>query len=105
MKTDHAFSSLGNERFMDRRDFMRLDKSGSGLVRRRGERRPVASGRILDISANGLNLLCEATLTASLGPGTPVEIVARLDESSEPFFLLGHVIWRRQQPPEQCQIG
>ena len=105
MSTDQATSPAKDERMQDRRDFMRLDKSGQGLLRLRGENHPVGSGRIVDISANGLNLCCAAAWSEHIEPGTPVEVVARLDDSSEPFYLVGAVIWHRQRSGDQCQIG
>jgi len=106
MSIDQTTSpAVGDERIQDRRDFMRLDKSGQGLLRLRGENQPVGSGQIVDISANGLNLCCHAEWADHIEPGTPVEVVARLDDSSEPFYLIGDVIWHRRRSGDQCQIG
>ena len=105
MSTERASAPTGEERVQDRRDFMRLDKSGQGLLRLRGEAHPVGSGKIVDISANGLNLCCEANWVDRIQPGTPVEVVARLDDSSEPFYLVGDVIWARDLDTDRCQIG
>ncbi|MCL7743992.1 PilZ domain-containing protein [Guyparkeria hydrothermalis] len=105
MSSDHATASAGNERLQDRRDFLRLDKSGKGLLRLRKEAHPVGSGAIVDISANGLNLCCDAEWAERVTPGTPVEVVARLDETSEPFYLIGDVIWVRGLDDGQCQVG
>ena len=105
MKADHATPSAENNRLADRRDFMRLDKSGRGLLRLRGEAHPVGSGKIIDISANGLSLCCDIDWAARVTPGTPVEIVARLDEANEPFYLIGEVIWVRELAAGKCQIG
>ena len=105
MSTEHATSPAGKGRIQDRRDFMRLDKSGQGLLRLRGEAHPVGSGKIVDISANGLNLCCDASWTDRIESGAGVEVVARLDETSEPFYLIGEVIWLRDLDNDQCQIG
>lgn len=105
MSAEHATSPTGDERFQDRRDFLRLEKSGQGLLRLRGEATPVGSGKIVDISANGLNLCCEADWADRVQSGAPVEVVARLDEASEPFYLVGEVIWVRNLDRGQCQIG
>ena len=88
-----------------RRYFMRLDKTGAGLLRLVGQSHPVGRGRIIDISANGLNLCCDAGWADWVQPGTPVEVVARLEENAEPFYLLGNVIWFRTLGNGECQIG
>lgn len=105
MTSDHATASAGSERIQDRRDFLRLDKSGKGLLRLLGEAHPVGSGAIIDISANGLNLCCDAEWAERVKPGAPVEVVARLDETSEPFYLVGDVIWVQGLDNSECQIG
>lgn len=105
MNTEHATDPDGSQRTRERRDFMRLDKSGIGLLRLSGEAQPVGSGRIVDISATGLNLCCEPDWADRVRPGSAVEVVARLDESAEPFYLLGEVIWYRRLPEGDCQIG
>ncbi|MFI9654134.1 PilZ domain-containing protein [Guyparkeria sp. GHLCS8-2] len=105
MNTEHAARPGGDERYSDRRDFMRLDKTGTGLLRLSGESHPVGSGRIIDISANGLNLCCDADWADRIRPGTAVEVVARLEENGEPFYLLGEVIWYRRVEDGDCQIG
>jgi len=105
MNTEHATSPSGDDRHRDRRDFMRLDKTGTGLLRLSGESQPVGSGRIIDISANGLNLCCGADWADRVRPGTAVEVVARLEESAEPFYLLGEIIWFRPLDSGECQIG
>lgn len=105
MSAEHVTAPSGDERIQDRRDFLRLEKSGQGLLRLQGEDHPVGSGKIVDISANGLNLCCEADWADRVEPGTPVEVVARLDDASEPFYLVGEVIWIRDLDRSQCQIG
>ncbi|MCL7751784.1 PilZ domain-containing protein [Guyparkeria hydrothermalis] len=105
MNTEHATRANGEEQYRDRRDFMRLDKTGTGLLRLRDESHPVGSGRIVDISANGLNLCCAADWAERVRPGSGVEVVARLEESAEPFYLLGEVIWFRRLDSGECQIG
>ncbi|WP_158611789.1 PilZ domain-containing protein [Guyparkeria sp. SCN-R1] len=105
MNTEHATRPSGDEHHRDRRDFLRLDKTGSGLLRLTGESHPVGSGSIIDISANGLNLCCDADWADRVRPGTPVEVVARLEENAEPFYLLGEVIWHRPLENGECQIG
>ncbi|MFP4251339.1 MAG: PilZ domain-containing protein [Guyparkeria sp.] len=105
MTADRATLPTRGDPYRDRRDFMRLDKTGTGLLRRSGESRPIASGRIADISANGLNLRCDAEWVDRVPPGSAVEVVARLEESAEPFYLVGEVIWCRRLDSGECQIG
>lgn len=105
MTADRTTPTAVGDPYRDRRDFMRLDKAGTGLLRLSGETRPVASGQIADISANGLNLRCDADWVDRVRPGSAVEVVARLEESAEPFYLVGEVIWCRRLDGGQCQIG
>ena len=83
----------------DRRDFIRLGSDGTGLLRIRGrkEREPVRTGRIVDISANGLSLLCDSAQVEAATVGTEVEVVARLDDMDDPFFLVGDVAWNQPE--------
>lgn len=98
--------SSGNDDFRDRRDFNRLNTPGMGLLRIQGEDHPVASGRIVDFSANGLNLLCDANWNDRIEhDGARVEVVARLDAPEEPFYLVGDVIWHRPVADQICQVG
>ena len=85
----------------DRRDFMRLGSSGTGLLRVRGQDVPVRTGQIVDISANGLSLMCDAAKVEAATVGTQVEVVARLDDMDDPFFLVGDVAWSQ---PEDGQV-
>lgn len=105
MAIEPATRPSDDDRHRDRRDFTRLDKSGTGLLRLAGESRPVGSGRIIDLSANGLNLCCDVDWADRVQPGTPVEVVARLEENAEPFYLVGEVIWYRPRENGECQIG
>ncbi len=105
MNTDSASRPDDDKHHRDRRDFMRLDKTGNGLLRLLGESHPVGRGRIIDISANGLNLCCDVDWADRIQPGTGVEVVARLEENAEPFYLLGEVIWYRRVEDDECQIG
>ena len=105
MSIDHATAPTDEERTQDRRDFMRLDKSGQGLLRLLGKTHPVGGGRIVDISANGLNLCCGTDWAADVSAGARVEVVARLEEVGEPFYLTGVVIWTRDLDNDNCQIG
>lgn len=105
MSAEHATTPGDHQDIQDRRDFMRLDKSGRGLLRLQGEDRPVGSGRIVDICANGLSLRCESEWADRIEAGVKVEVVARIDEASEPFYLIGEVAWSRQLDTGQCQIG
>ncbi|MFW6041562.1 MAG: PilZ domain-containing protein [Guyparkeria sp.] len=89
----------------DRRDFARLTSSGMGLLRIQGEDLPVGSGRIEDISANGLNLYCDADWAGRIETGVHVDVVARLDEMTEPFYLVGEVAWQRPVDEKQSQLG
>ncbi|WP_322520536.1 PilZ domain-containing protein [Guyparkeria halophila] len=105
MNIERATRPSDEERHRDRRDFTRLDKTGTGLLRLAGESHPVGSGHIIDISANGLNLCCDAGWADRVTPGMSVEVVARLEENTEPFYLLGEVIWFRPLGNGECQIG
>ncbi|MFO7807921.1 PilZ domain-containing protein [Guyparkeria sp.] len=105
MKIERATHSSDLERHRERRDFTRLDKTGTGLLRLVGDPHPVGSGRIIDISANGLNLCCHASWADRVRTRTPVEVVARLEENTEPFYLIGDVVWYRPLKNDECQIG
>ncbi len=105
VKVEYATPRTDDEPHRDRRDFLRLDRTGTGLLRLAGESQPVGSGRIVDISANGLNLLCDTEWAERIRPGSAVEVVARLEESAEPFYLLGEVIWFRSLDGGGCRIG
>ncbi len=76
-----------------------------GLLRIRGEDLPVGSGRIEDISANGLNLHCDAQWAHRVEIGAHVDVVARIDEMTEPFYLVGEVAWHRPVDDEHSQLG
>ncbi|MFO7583026.1 PilZ domain-containing protein [Guyparkeria sp.] len=89
----------------DRRDFARLTNSGMALLRIQGEDLPVGSGRIEDISANGLNLFCNADWAGRIEIGMRVDVVARLDEMTEPFYLAGEVAWQGPVDDGQTQLG
>ncbi len=104
MTANQTFPPSGND-FRDRRDFNRLDTRGMGLLRIQGEDQPVGSGRIVDISANGLSLLCDANWNDRVEHGARVEVVARLDTPEEPFYLIGGVIWHRPVAGQSCQVG
>ncbi|MDG4867493.1 PilZ domain-containing protein [Guyparkeria sp. 1SP6A2] len=105
MTADQTILPSGTDDFRDRRDFNRLDTRGMGLLRIQGEDRPVGNGRIVDISANGLNLLCDASWNDRVEQGARVEVMARLDDPKEPFYLVGDVIWHRPVADEGCQVG
>jgi hypothetical protein len=104
MTSNEQVDRVADPARQDRRDFMRLGNSGSGLLRVRGAESPVRTGRIVDISANGLSLLCDAPPKDALDVGTEVEVVARLDEMDDPFFLVGDVAWSRPEG-DRTQLG
>jgi len=104
MTRNEQAESVADTARQDRRDFIRLGSSGTGLLRVRGRDLPVRTCRIADISANGLSVLCDAEEVEAATVGTQVEVVARLDDMDDPFFLVGEVAW--SQPDDgQVKLG
>ena len=59
-------------------------------------------GQTIDISANGIGLLCKENLP----PNTPVEMWLDLPETNSPFYTRGEVIWSDSPTiPAQQRIG
>ncbi|MGM0516688.1 MAG: PilZ domain-containing protein [Pseudomonadota bacterium] len=104
MTSNGQADSIADTARQDRRDFMRLGNGGTGLLRVRGSELPVRTGRIIDISANGLSLLCDAAPEDALSVGTEVEVIARLDDMDDPFFLVGDIAWS-QPEGDRTKLG
>jgi len=93
----------------ERRDFQRLHAVGRVLIKSSIDPEQVFSAKLVDASADGLNLCGELLGDISIQPGAKLDIVVELDgDDDAPFILQGVVVWAHPlegEPESRCRMG
>lgn len=93
----------------DRRDFQRLVADGRVLINSSEDPEQVFSAKLMDASADGMNLTGALQGALAIHTGAKLDILVDLNSDDDaPFMLHGTVVWAQpleDKPDSHCRMG